>query len=138
MAKKPASRRKPSRQQQKELDVEISFIEGLVRRDPAYLEAWQVLGDDYTRRGRFDEGLRVDKRLTRLRPKDPLTHYNLACSYSLTGQIERAAASLEKAVTLGYRDLRWLARDPDLRNLRAHPLYEKLRARIRALAPKGR
>ena len=88
------SRKKLSREQERNLDIEIGFLEGVVRRDPTYIEALQVLGDVYTRRGRFDEGLKVDEQLSRLRPADALVHYNLACSYSLTEQFEAAAAAL--------------------------------------------
>lgn len=51
----------PARQQTGELDVQINFIEGVVRREPSYVEALQLLGDTYTKRGRFSEGLGVDR-----------------------------------------------------------------------------
>lgn len=114
-------------QKQRDLDIEIGFIEGVIRRDPNYVEALLVLGDDYTRRGRFVDGLKIDQQLARLRPDDALVHYNLACSYSLTDQIQLAFSELETAIRLGYRDYRWLARDPDLRKLRKHPLYQTIR-----------
>ena len=66
-------------------------------------------------------------------PDNPLVFYNLACSYSLTDQCELAARALEQAFQLGYRDFAWLARDPDLRKLRKHPLYTQIRATIRRL-----
>jgi tetratricopeptide (TPR) repeat protein len=124
-------------QEQRDLDIEIGFIEGVLRRDPAYVEALRVLGDDYTRRGRFVDGLKVDQQLVRLRPDDPLIHYNLACSFSLTDQVELAFNELETAIRLGYRDYRWLARDPDLRKLRKHPLYQKIRVRLQTLKNQG-
>jgi tetratricopeptide (TPR) repeat protein len=127
------SSRKMSREEQRDLDVKIGFLEGVVRRDPAFIEALQVLGDDYTRRGRFVAGLRVDEQLAQLRPDDPMVQYNLACSYSLTGNFNRAAAALTKALDLGYRDFKWLARDPDLHDLREHPLFKAIRAKIRQL-----
>ncbi len=133
MPKKSVARKKLTRQEENNLDIEIGFIEGVVKRDPHYVEALQILGDNYTRRGKFGEGLRVDEQLALVRPNDPLVHYNLACSYSLTQQLARAAASLDKALSLGYRDIKWLRRDPDLSNLRQHPLYRKLREKIRAL-----
>ncbi len=123
---------KLSRTEQRDLDIEIGFLEGLTRRDPNYIDALQVLGDDYTRRGRLEEGLHVDLQLARLRPADPLVHYNLACSYALTGQPEAAYHALTRALDHGYRDFRWLAKDPDLAGFRKHPLYRKLRARLRA------
>jgi tetratricopeptide (TPR) repeat protein len=126
-----------SRREQRDLDIEIEFIEGIVKRDPRYVEALRVLGDDYTRRGRVTDGLQVDTQLVQLRPNDPMVHYNLACSFSLTGQWQAAVRELDLAINLGYRDFRWLARDPDLRPLRQHPLYSGLRARIQALKQKG-
>jgi tetratricopeptide (TPR) repeat protein len=127
------SSRKLSREEQRDLDVKIGFLEGVLRRDPAYVEALQVLGDDYTRRGRFVAGLRVDEQLSQLRPDDPMVQYNLACSYSLTGNFNRAAAALTKSLELGYRDFKWLAKDPDLCDLREHPLFKAIRAKIRRL-----
>ena len=122
-----------TREQERNLDIEIGFLEGVVRRDPGYIDALQILGDNYTRRGRFEDGLKVDEQLVHLRPGDALVHYNLACSYSLTEQFESAAVALNRALDLGYRDFKWLSKDPDLAKLRKHPLYKKIRARIKAM-----
>jgi hypothetical protein len=73
----------------------------------------------------------------RLRPGDPLTHYNLACSYALTIRFQDAVKSLERALDLGYNDFKWISRDPDLRRLRRHPLFKKIREQIKALNAKG-
>jgi len=120
-------------QQERDLDIEIGFLECVVRRDPTYVDALLVLGDSYTRRGRLEDGLKVVEQLVRLRPADALVHYNLACSYSLTAQFVAAAAELNHALDLGYRDFKWLAKDPDLGKLRKHPLYKKIRDRIKAM-----
>ncbi len=138
MAAKSSTKKKPSRASQRELDTKIEFMAGLVRRDPDYVEALQLLGDHYTQRGLFNEGLKVDERLAHLEPENSLVFYNLACSYSLTEQLERAAAALEKAIALGYDDFTWLAKDPDLKKLRAHPSFAEIKSRIRALKSKPR
>jgi tetratricopeptide (TPR) repeat protein len=127
------SNKKLTHEQERDLDIEIGFIEGVVRRAPGFIEALQILGDDYTRRGRFADGLKLDEQLARLRPDDALVHYNLACSYSLTGQFAAAASALNRALDLGYRDFKWLAKDPDLVAFRKQPLYKKIRARIKAM-----
>ena len=129
----PKRSKKLTREQERDLDIEIGFIEGVVRRAPGFIEALQILGDDYTRRGRFADGLKLDEELARLRPGDALVHYNLACSYSLTKQFAAAAAALNRALDLGYRDFKWLAKDPDLATFRKHPVYKKIRARIKAM-----
>lgn len=133
MPEKSGVVKKLTRDEQRELDIKISFMEGVVKRDPGYVEALQVLGDDYTKRGRYVAGLKVDEQLSQLRPDDPLVQYNLACSYSLTGNFNQAVAALDKALDLGYADFKWLAQDPDLHDLRQHPLYKNIRAKLRKL-----
>jgi tetratricopeptide (TPR) repeat protein len=128
-----AKNKRLTRREVRELDVKIGFMEGVVARDPRYVEALQILGDHYTQRGRFTHSLKVDKKLSRLEPRNPLVFYNLACSYSLTGEFDRAASALEKALSLGYRDFQWIARDPDLRKLRKHPAYRNIENKIRKM-----
>lgn len=122
-----------TRKETRELEVKISFLEGLVRRDPSYVEALQMLGDHYSQRGEFSQSLRVDQRLSRLQPDNPVIFYNLACSHSLNGELDQAASALEQALTLGYRDFKWLAKDPDLSQLRQDPLYRRIESRIRTI-----
>src|SRR5215468_5100425 len=128
--------KKLSRKEVRDLDIKITFMEGIVRRDPKYVEALQILGDHYTQRGQYDFSLKVDKRLSRLEPRNPLVFYNLACSYSLNSDFDLAASALEKALSLGYNDFKWLARDPDLRQLRKHPLYRTIEDKIRKMKVK--
>jgi tetratricopeptide (TPR) repeat protein len=137
MPVKSTARKKMTRSEQRDLDTRIGFVEGLVRRDPDYVDALQLLGDHYTQRGRFTEGLKVDERLARLDPENALVFYNLACSYSLTDQFDRTMLALEKALSLGYRDFTWLAKDPDLKKFRQQPAYDEIRAKIRRMKVKA-
>jgi tetratricopeptide (TPR) repeat protein len=121
---------KKARTSHRELDVKIGFMEGIVRRDPNYVDALQLLGDHYTQRGRFSEGLNVDERLARLEPENPVVFYNLACSYSLTDHFDRAAEALEKAIQLGYEDFAWLSKDPDLKKFRKQPAFRAILKKI--------
>ena len=131
MPPKRSTKKKLTAAEQHALDTKIQFMEGLVRRDSNYVEALQLLGDHYTQRGRFSEGLHVDERLARLEPQNPLVFYNLACSYSLTDQFDRAMFALDQAIRLGYRDFKWLAKDPDLKKLRAQPAFQEIKEKIR-------
>jgi len=133
MPERSGARKKLTRKETRELDIKIEFMEGIVRRDPEYVEALQLLGDHYTEIGQFEKGLQVDRKLSGLEPRNPLVFYNLACSYSLIGQADLAVAALEKALLLGYRDFKWLARDPDLRTLRKHPLFRSIEDKIRQM-----
>jgi len=138
MPAKNQSKKKPSRAEQRDLDTKIQFMEGVLRRDPHYVDALQLLGDHYTQRGRFVDGLQVDEQLAKLMPDSPIVFYNLACSYSLTDRFDAALRALERALELGYRDFAWLVRDPDLKKLRAQPEYEEFREKIRRLKSDAR
>lgn len=106
-------------------DLEIRFYEDIVKQRPRFFEALSSLGDAYTRKGFYKQGLEVDKRLVTLKPQDPVVHYNLACSLSLVGDIDESLKALKKAVLLGYDDFSYMAKDPDLENVRAHRCFEK-------------
>ena len=107
-------------------DFEIGLFEGVIARDPDHLEALMSLGNNYTARGLVSKGLAVDVRLTSLRPKDPLVHYNLACSYSLLHRADEAMEALERAFALGYRDFEFLMKDQDLDPIRGDARFNRL------------
>ena len=131
--KASAKSKRLSRKEIRELDVKIGFMEGVVKREPGYVEALQILGDHYTQRGKYDQSLKIDQTLSKLEPRNPLVFYNLACSYSLNSELGMAALALDRALKLGYRDFKWLARDPDLRPLRKHPLYSIIEDKIKKM-----
>src|SRR2546425_4592534 len=132
MAKKVIAKKKLSRQQQQDLDIEIGFIEGVVHRDPQYVEALQILGDDYTRRGKFEHGLKIDEQLAQLRPDDSTVLYNLACSYALTGQFELAISAINRSIDQGYDDFKWLMKDPDLKKLREDKRFKAIKQKLQS------
>ncbi len=116
-------------------DFEICFFERLVEKAPDFWQALSALGEAYTRKGWFAKGLETDLRLVRLRPLDETVYYNIACDYSLLGDIESGLRALEKAIVLGYRDFRFMQCDGDLAQLRQDErfgaLLEKYRSRRR-------
>lgn len=109
---------------------EIQFFENIYRRNPSDPRVVEILGHLYTRQNRIDDGLRMDRRMVRLRPEDPLSHYNLACSLALKQRKRDAINSLRRAVELGYRNADWLLEDPDLEELRGEPAFEALLSEI--------
>ncbi len=79
-----------------------------------------------------EKGLNVDMKLAELKPANPLVHYNLACSYSLLGNIDAAINTLKKAIDLGYKDVEHLERDSDLINIRSDKRYKELIEKLKA------
>lgn len=109
-----------------QLDFELDFFSGILERLPEYVDVLRVMGNNLTLKGRYAQGLQIDKRLVQLRPSDPLAHYNLACSYSLLRRPDPALKTLRRAVELGYRDFRYMREDRDLDTIRHDPRFRQL------------
>jgi tetratricopeptide (TPR) repeat protein len=112
--------------EQSQLDFELEFFGAVLARHPDYVDALRVLGNLLTTKGRFADGLQIDKRLVQLRPTDALAHYNLACSFALLKRLDQALKTLRRAVELGYRDFRYMREDPDLDSIRHDPRFRQL------------
>ena len=115
-----------------DLEFEIRFFEGVLESCPDHLESLTFLGQFYTTRGDYARGLEIDLRLARLRPRDPIVHYNLACSYSLLGRIDEALRALERSVQLGYSGLAHLLADDDLDNVRRDARFARVMQMLEA------
>src|SRR5208337_4239235 len=111
---------------QNQIDFEIDFFGGILERAPDYIDVLRVVGHLLTLKGRYADGLQVDRRLVGLRPNDPLAHYNLACSYALLKRIELSLKTLRRAIELGYRDFRYMREDRDLDAIRHDPRFRQL------------
>lgn len=109
-----------------DLDFEIVFYQELLKEKPDFADALIALGNAYTKKGCYKEGLAIDKKLICLKPDEPLVHYNLACSYSLLKMAQSSLRALKKAIELGYRDFEFMEEDPDLVFIRKDPRYREL------------
>ena len=100
------------------------------RERPANSAALVSLGMVLTQLGRYQEGLAIDQRLVLLHPEDGTAHYNLACSFALVGQREKALDALEESVRRGYDDAQHLAADTDMASLRSEARFIALLAQL--------
>jgi tetratricopeptide (TPR) repeat protein len=112
--------------EQSQLDFELDFFGAILARNPDYVDVLRVMGNNLTLKGRYAQGLQIDKRLVQLRPGDSLAHYNLACSYALLKRPDQALKTLRLAVELGYRDFRYMREDRDLDSIRHDPRFRQL------------
>lgn len=113
------------------IDFEIKFVEGLLQKRPHFLQALILLGDLYTRRGLYLKGLEVDLKLVQISPEDPYVFYNLACSYSLVNDIDKAFVIIKKAISKGYDNFYHLESDEDLANLRNDQRFQRYIQRLK-------
>jgi non-specific serine/threonine protein kinase len=73
-----------------------------------------------------DESIRHLQTAVALRPGDPNTLYNAACTYGVLGKKTEALETFKKAVDSGYSNLNWAAKDTDLDCLHDDPEFCKL------------
>jgi adenylate cyclase len=78
------------------------------------------------RTGDREGGLRWAERALVIDPEDAGVRYNVACLYALEGERDRAIATLEECVQLGFGNLEWIAQDPDMASLRNDPRFRRL------------
>ena len=62
---------------------------------------------------------------------DSLMLYNLACVYSLAGDVDKGMDLLERSVEAGAHDVSWFLQDSDLDNLRSDPRFDALIERMK-------
>ena len=114
------------------LEFQVQFHETALKHRPDDLALMAELGHAYTRLGRFEEGLAIDRRLVAKLPDDATVHYNLACSLSLCAQPGAALDALEQAVRLGYDDADHLLKDEDLAGVHGEARFQALLEQLRA------
>ena len=119
-----------------DLDFEIAFLEGILKRNPHNEDALLFLGNAYTVHEDFAKGLEIDKRIVHMRPQDPIAFYNLACSYALLERVDSALKALRQAIELGYDEFDHMMKDPHLENARADRRFRLLVIRMKRLAAK--
>jgi tetratricopeptide (TPR) repeat protein len=73
-----------------------------------------------------DEAIRHLKTAVALRPNDPNTLYNAACTYGVLARKSEALDAIKKAFASGYGNESWAANDSDLDCLHDEPEIRKL------------
>ncbi|MEZ6143261.1 MAG: hypothetical protein R3B84_22065 [Zavarzinella sp.] len=109
-----------------QLDFEIDFYSGILEKQPDNLDVLRAYAKNLALAKRHHEGVHIDQRIAMLLPRDAIVHYNLACSYALTSQMDFALDALRQAMELGYRDFKFIQRDGDLDQLRKDPRFSDL------------
>ena len=112
--------------EQSQIEFEIEFLGRVLERDPCFVDALRVHGNNLAATGQYARALQVDRRLVRLIPDDAIAWYNLACSFTLLGMTEPAFSALQRSLELGYSYLKRLRHDPDLKALRRDPRFARL------------
>ena len=111
---------------QDQVDFELDFFAAVLQRAPDYVDVLRLMSKLLTLKGRYAEGLQVDRRLVQLCAGDALAHYNLACRYARLKRPDQCLKTLRRAVELGYRDFRYMREDHDLDTIKQDPRFRQL------------
>jgi adenylate cyclase len=77
--------------------------------------------------GERDRAMDWAARAIAIDPDESLAHYNMACVYSLLGELDRAIDHLENVIPhISSELMLWFKNDSDLDPVRSHPRYHKL------------
>ncbi len=107
----------------------LEFCGQVLSRRPNHVEALEMAANHLTALGYYADGLKIDRRLSMLKPEDPGVWYNLACSLALVGSHEEALEQLTRAVDSGYNDFHHMSNDKDLLPLQGDPRFLEILAR---------
>lgn len=95
---------------------------------------WHQVGSDFLSLGRYDRAIECLQRSVELDPqRSSATRYNLACTYSRAGQVERALATLDDAVEWGFDSEERFRNDRDLDAIRGTAEFEEIRRKAEIL-----
>ncbi len=112
--------------EEEQADFEVEFFGDILARNSQNVHVLRRLVELLSRRREYETVLPLYHQLIRQRPDDCIARYNLACTLSMLGRIDAAAAALTDAMNAGYCDLAHLVSDPDLNPMRNHPTYVQI------------
>jgi hypothetical protein len=98
----------------------------LIKINPDFVEALFQLSRIFIHFRNHKKVLKIDKKITELMVFDGTSYYNLACDYSLNGDLEKSLKNLKIAIFLGFKNKRYIEKDPDLENLRKSKKFKEI------------
>jgi serine/threonine protein kinase len=101
-------------------------VEQQVEIVPDDTRARGMLANNYAVLGQREAALREVNMVLAMRPNDSNIIYNSACIYGIFNQKKEALDLLRKARDIGFPNLDWAARDPDLACLYNDPDFQTL------------
>lgn len=98
---------------------------------------WYDVGLDLLRLRKINESIDAFNRSIAAGNKTGAAMYNIACAYSLAGDVRNGMAALDKSIEQGYSDDDKFANDPDIALLRKQPGFAALRQKAEDLELRG-
>lgn len=117
--------------------ADITFKDGKFKIKHKGHDDWYDVGLDLLRLRKMDESINAFQQAIRNNKSVANATYNIACAYSLKGDVASGMEWLEKSIDAGFSSDDKLENDPDIRALRSHPRFAQLRTMADELSLKG-
>jgi non-specific serine/threonine protein kinase len=105
---------------------EMNVLHQQLELTPDNVRARILLAADYAALGLKSDAIRELERAVEMRPNDANILYNAACTYGVMQMKTEALALAHKTIAVGYTNLDWMSRDPDLACLHGDPEFQQL------------
>lgn len=98
---------------------------------------WYEVGLDLLRLRKIDESIYAFQKSIENGDKAAAAQYNIACAYSLRGDVRNGMDALNKSIESGYSSDEKFANDPDIALLRKQPGFAALQQKAKDLELRG-
>ncbi|MBS1271867.1 MAG: hypothetical protein MAGBODY4_00999 [Candidatus Marinimicrobia bacterium] len=104
----------------------VQAYQSVVKESPVNARAWFGLGRAHHGLEEYDEAIEAYQQADSLGFYPQFVHYNIACSYALSGNTDSAISHLKKATRTGYSNVELLQTDSDLNSVRSHQEFTQI------------
>jgi tetratricopeptide (TPR) repeat protein len=87
-----------------QLDDAIAKLNQAITIDPAFHDAYEALGEVYSRAGRLDDAIAITQKFCEIAPDAIMAHTNLSRFYQKKGMVPEAEAEQGKARLLSWKE----------------------------------
>jgi tetratricopeptide (TPR) repeat protein len=121
--------------QRDRLNEALAGFDQLQASDSVDGDQWYKVGSRLLGLREFDRAIvALSKAIEHLGYRGASAMYNLACTYSLMGDVDSGLKWLERSVNAGFDATHKLANDEDLNNLASHPRFRQIEELSRTLS----
>jgi tetratricopeptide (TPR) repeat protein len=113
-------------QEDQQYELAIQEFQKILDESPFHFQATYHIAFAYLLAKNYKKSIHHFVIARRIRPQDSLTLYNLACAYSLAGQIDNGLEALEASIDAGFTDHGHISKDPDLNPLRQEDKFKEM------------
>jgi tetratricopeptide (TPR) repeat protein len=104
----------------------ITFLELATRQQSGQVHIWLAIGWCEKRCGRLEQAIAALEQALDIDPDDTLVQYNLACYWSLAGELDNALEYLRLASSSDKHYLNLVDAESDFDAIRAEPQFRQL------------